>query len=444
MAGYVTNSRVLEHIAHASFAKNRAANASELWTFTNNDFPDSDQTTTSYRTHGAWDTITADDPINATSEIDLYRKLIDENRTTRGGSDNGHTFSTETRWLHMSHPFVDTNPADINGWGRYVGPLIIQDFGDTAMQWPNTSVAEANYPQIGAGFIANTIPTNPVEGLAVALGELYREGLPGLPGAKAVKHSLDNHPGKSSGDEYLQWQFGYKPLAADVAKTLYAVNQASKLIQDFKRNSGQKIRRKRVAPTQQSFGTSSFPSSLRATPQYSGECFSAGTSTQVDVDELTLYDWSFSGAYSFYLPDSEHQMFGGLRSWARDVNHLLGIELTPDVMWNLQPWSWLADWVFDLGDVIKNISRFAEDSLTLRYGYVMCTTSGRRTYTKAPVTYYGSNSSSGPIWCSLTSVKKQRWQATPYGFGLNPNTFSDRQWSILAALGLSKGNVKLR
>jgi hypothetical protein len=445
MAGYVTDSRILEHIAHASFAKNRAANASMLWTYSLSDFPDSDQTTTSYRTHGSWDTIDeSTDPTNATSVIDFYRKLIDEDRTTRGGSDNGHTFVTESRRLSMSHPFVDTNPSDHNGWGRYVGPLIIQDFGDTAMQWPNTSVAETVHAQIGTGFIANTVPTNPIAGLAVALAELHREGLPGLPGAKAVQDVLKKHPGKNAGDEYLNWQFGYKPLANDVAKSLYAVNQASKLISDFKKNSGLKVRRRRTAPMQQSFGTSTFPSSLRGTPSYFGECFDGGTSTQVTVDELTQYYWSFSGAYSFLLPEENSSLFGQLKSYARDVNHLFGIELTPDVMWNLQPWSWLADWLWNLGDVIQNLSRFAEDSLTLKYGYVMCTTDAYRLYTKNPVTYYGSNVSSGPIWCKLSSTRKQRWQATPYGFGLNPGTFSERQWSILAALGLSKGNVKLR
>jgi hypothetical protein len=343
----------------------------------------------------------------------------------------------------MSHPYVDTNPGDVNGWGRYVGPLIPVDFGDTSMQWPNVSVAEQYHVPYGTGFIADTIPTNPIEGLAVALAELYREGLPGIPGTKAVKKSLENHPGKSAGDEYLNWQFGYKPLANDVAKTLYAVNQASQLIANFKRDSGRQIRRRRTAPRQQSFGTNTFNAGLRGTPSYFGDSF-VTTSSQVTVDELTLYDWSFSGAYSYYLPDFDHSMFGQLRSYSRDVNHLLGVELTPDVMWNLQPWSWLADWVFNLGDVVKNITQFAEDSLVLKYGYVMCTTSGRRTYTKQPVTYYGSNVSSGPIWCSLNITRKQRWQASPYGFGLNPSSFSDRQWSILTALGLSKGNVKLR
>jgi len=41
-------------------------------------------------------------------------------------------------------------------------------------------------------------------------------------------------------------------------------------------------------------------------------------------------------------------------------------------------------------------------------------------------------------------VKKERAKATPYGFGVDPATFSEWQWSILAALGLTLGPHKMR
>jgi len=44
---------------------------------------------------------------------------------------------------------------------------------------------------------------------------------------------------------------------------------------------------------------------------------------------------------------------------------------------------------------------------------------------------------------SYYSEKKERIRASPYGFGRTPGSFSDRQWSILTALGMSNGGNKL-
>jgi len=40
-------------------------------------------------------------------------------------------------------------------------------------------------------------------------------------------------------------------------------------------------------------------------------------------------------------------------------------------------------------------------------------------------------------------TQKERYRASPYGFGTNPENYSPSQWAILAALGLTKGGNKL-
>jgi hypothetical protein len=60
-------------------------------------------------------------------------------------------------------------------------------------------------------------------------------------------------------------------------------------------------------------------------------------------------------------------------------------------------------------------------------------------------TLTGATCGGKPVQLSQTfgTIQKIRRKATPYGFGLNPNTFSTRQWAIIAALGLTFGGNKL-
>jgi hypothetical protein len=119
------------------------------------------------------------------------------------------------------------------------------------------------------------------------------------------------------------------------------------------------------------------------------------------------------------------------------------VELTPEVVWSVTPWSWLIDWFTDLGSFMTNITELNGDDLVLRYGYVMCET--RETYTKT-VYLKPRASSTFPtaVSSSWSSTVKQRQRATPYGFGLDTGAFSSRQWSILSSLGLTRSDRSLR
>jgi hypothetical protein len=132
----------------------------------------------------------------------------------------------------------------------------------------------------------------------------------------------------------------------------------------------------------------------------------------------------FSGAFTHYYSRTpkEKAFFRSIQS-ARDV---YGLDLSLEVVWNLLPYSWLADWQGNIGDVFHNLSRFSQDGLTMKYGYIM-----RTAYVKHIYTY-------GPSTFTLISSVKQRRKASPFGFGVALNTLSDRQWAILAALGQQK------
>lgn len=127
---------------------------------------------------------------------------------------------------------------------------------------------------------------------------------------------------------------------------------------------------------------------------------------------------------------------GKIRRQEALANKLFGLRLTPELWWQLSPWSWAADWVGNTGSVLHNLSAFSNDGLVMRYGYVMETVKVVTTYTLVDcVLRTGQKVDSSQTY---VQERKQRRRATPFGFGLNPASFSDKQWSIIAALGISR------
>jgi hypothetical protein len=49
-----------------------------------------------------------------------------------------------------------------------------------------------------------------------------------------------------------------------------------------------------------------------------------------------------------------------------------------------------------------------------------------------------------PAFTRVMVEQKRRIKSTPFGFGLSPGSFTARQWSILAALGMTRGPRSLR
>jgi hypothetical protein len=133
-----------------------------------------------------------------------------------------------------------------------------------------------------------------------------------------------------------------------------------------------------------------------------------------------------------------------MKAHQQKAEYLLGLELTPEVLWNLAPWSWLSDWVVNVGDNLHNVSAFSSDGLVMKYGYLMVESKvSQMRSLDAPLPLKGGGSIAIPS-LHTASVRKQRFRATPYGFGMNPSSFNLRQWTILGALGLTKSTSALR
>lgn len=289
---------------------------------------------------------------------------------------------------------------------------------------------------LGTTAISRVVPTNPVAGLAVTLGEL-REGLPKIIGSSFLKKGIRSVP-KKVGGEYLNYQFGWAPLISDMKKLINASVKADAIWAQFERDSGKRVRRRYNFPKAIEIVQNDVVSAQPAAAGHLNGLLWQGFNMDFDLYrqiQIERERW-FSGAFTYFaeIPkDSKDQ-------WKRDMQRLrklYGLEITPEVIWNLTPWSWAADWFANTGDIMANMSRFSQDGLVMPYGYMMEKSVKTATYRMRNVTPVGRNIPD--LTQVFTHTVKYRRKATPFGFGLNEGTFSPFQWSIIAALGLSRG-----
>jgi len=320
---------------------------------------------------------------------------------------------------------------------KYDGPILAVAPLDS--YYP--TFAGQNLTAQGATAIARCKPTNNVADLATTVSETVREGLPHLIGAHLWK-SKTKAAKKAAGQEYLNYEFGWLPLVSDVRNASYALANAHKLIEAYERNSGQAVRRRYEFPVEKTETTTLIgPRSGQwmSNNDYDGAQWDLSKPNPLLYRTDTFYrkTW-FSGSFTYHLPTGYKS-----RNWLTRVNAqagpLLGLDLTPDTLWNIGPWSWAVDWFSNTGDIISNLSDWSTDGLVMRYGYIMEHTLQESTYhLDGPTRFkpYGTVFAS-PLTFQLET--KRRAKASPYGFDVSFESLTSRQKAIIVALGLSRG-----
>nr|UJQ85017.1 MAG: hypothetical protein 1 [Leviviridae sp.] len=278
---------------------------------------------------------------------------------------------------------------------------------------------DAELAAMGTTAIARTEPTNPTLDLSVTLGEMRAEGLPYLPG-ELVREKT--RLAKAAGKDYLNIEFGWLPLISDLKKFAYIVQHHDELIRQYQEGAGKIHDRSYEWPIEEE--NYSENGSFQAFPASAGS-FTGGGRHQ--------YRWRrtwFEAEYIYYLPTG-NTVNDKIRRFGSYARKLYGLDLNPEVLWNLAPWSWATDWFFNTGDIMHNISAFMTDGLVMRNAYIMCH-EGKIT------TDQGKNPNGGSQIKTALSESKTRIAATPYGFGVSYEGLSLRQKAVIAALGLSR------
>lgn len=299
----------------------------------------------------------------------------------------------------------------------------------TSMRSSNSSL-----DALGAKAVANCKPTNMDSNLATMFGELAREGIPAYVGAQTWKSRTK--AAKAAGGDYLNIQFGWAPLIRDIASTANALTRLTQIWEQLERDAGKTVRRSFHFPLQQeSFENvavvNTMPNGIFHSDISEG-CTKADVLRTVKTERKV---W-FKGAFTYHLPTGSDSRNGLVRNSAK-LNAMLGLNLTPEVVWNLAPWSWALDWFANVGDVLSNVADAQVYGLVMRYGYIMEHTVSSVTYSMPGFRLKYSPGFRVPPLSYVTETKVRR-KANPFGFGVTWDGLSPYQLSILAALGLSR------
>lgn len=326
--------------------------------------------------------------------------------------------------------------AQVNGGGfrHYSGKIYA--VGSVGVGgWPIPLVSsDSELDAFGTTAIANVEPTNPVSNLFGTLGELKADGLPAAFGVPTWKDRT--RLAKSAGSEYLNYKFGWVPLISDIRGFAHAVTNSDELIQQYSRNSGRKIKRSFTMPTQSDVQIEDEDSGAVCYPNL-GPPFGMGSQKAKTITRSVRKQW-FEGCFTYYLPsfDPDGSNFTRNRLIAEK---LFGARVTPELVWDLTPWTWALDWQGNFGDVLHNVGAFSNTGLVMQYGYVMEETSVEVARTVYDIELNHMPGSKFSCTTTLRTVMKRRRTATPYGFGLDVGSFTPQQTAILVALGFSRG-----
>lgn len=351
--------------------------------------------------------------------------------------------------------------------------------GFCATQWPNTGLD--NEDLLHAGTKLSTLtgeygtatelgpsawrrfkPKLYVADMGQFLGEI-RETLPMLRttaevwSKKWIKHfsrakgsARDvNVMSKRAANQWVNLQFGWRPFVSDLWKFVNSFTRFDTRLQQCIRDNGRNIRRGGLIESTMDnpADCASWTSCGRAgKPSYCTPCGTASIAAvgtngldgrlQSTVTYTEKYKIWFSACFRYWVP--EFQSPTTLMHKLKNVLRMYGLRVTPTLIWNLTPWSWLVDWSSNVGDNISNYTSINDINLTAKYAYIMKTTEGQwlNETRFAPGGGYPINMK----W-RRGFIAKTRRHASPFGFTIDPPDFSARQWSILAALGLSRFNV---
>jgi len=292
--------------------------------------------------------------------------------------------------------------------------------------------------------------TRMLETTASLFGEEYRKSFSTFmrSGNITVLHGAQiSSPKMTAGsiaDQFLNHQFGWAPFIGDILSFGNAYFDASAHIKKLTDENGKWVRRRakvvkdensRVvfeenpAPNSTSYAIPCFPNNMSA------EFFAAPPRWKcIETEKLSV---TASGKFRFYRPEFDVTLPDYSSAWNKVLRYikLYGLEVNPHHIWQATPWTWLVDWVSNLGDYIERLSDTLEDQVAAEYFYV----TARKFVTRRLEIALPLHSGLRVLTFERTFESKQRSSAdSPYGFNLTWENLSPRRLAILASLGITR------
>jgi len=243
----------------------------------------------------------------------------------------------------------------------------------------------------------------------------------------------------------LSIALGWLPMKGAIEDFIDAYSKLDERLQQLIRDAGRPVRRKLDPKKVTDSENQSSP--VQSWTQRWSNGYSAGLSTFGLVTqcfggesyrdvlvEKTSKTWAV-GKFRYVLPPGPKNA-----EWTHKMRmRLLGNNVTPSAVYELTPWSFVADYFTDFGEFMKAVSPGVADRLICDYAYIMKETSWKST-TEAVGGLYTSPNKTSSIRASYVTeyTRKLRVAASPFGWGLKESDLSDSQKAILAGLGAGR------
>jgi hypothetical protein len=337
--------------------------------------------------------------------------------------------------------------------------------------------SDSDLVTLGTSFVKSTNPIQSQVNLLSDIAEALVDGalIPELLGKTIVSSVIDPRKRreliKAVGGEYLNFIFGYKPLADDAAKVGVLVDTVNGLIDQWIKDSGTIVRRRRRVPgvfkadssreLSFSFPTCtnfafwpSVPGRVYNLPyvQYPGWQDSSTAGSKMSLQGLMASrvssEITFSAGYEFDVtkmfldvPSGESAADLMHNAALRDDLKEIAFGLDPasilTALYDATPFSWLLDWFANIGDILDNFRGLNLRGVQLLWGYITETVI-RESYFEYALTW----NPTGNIFFRTNGFFDQksirRIRATPFGFGTSFGSLSASQSATLAALAAAK------
>lgn len=344
-------------------------------------------------------------------------------------------------------PRVGSNVFNYKGELIYNGSYGLPSFPTAVCPELNDSTLLAK----GATAWAQCKPTASHGGLAQALGELHE--IPRVPQLRSLRTAFENlgqahgwrNLARMQAGEYLNVAFGWVPLLQDIRDLIRNIYAFDANLAQLERDNGRSVRRSKtlrgaesnVVTTLTGVGNHGY-----FVPALNSACYAGQRWTQTTTVS-TKTDYKFTARFRYFI-DFARARQGNLAAAAQLTRIMFGVELNPYVVWQLMPWSWLADWFSNTGDILNNLVHDSEDNLVADYAYINGKQVAITRYECMGSLQYGRDDQGSPAPIPVhvsethTDVFFRRIAASPYGFGLDLPNFSARQIAILVALGINR------
>lgn len=243
---------------------------------------------------------------------------------------------------------------------------------------------------------------------------------------------------KGIGDQFLNVQFGWKPFLRDMQDTYKVVSDFEAYQQKAVANNDTWTKRRftedvvekedvllRRGPSNDNETDPTLYQFVFIEP---GSCYQ--TVTRKEFTRI----W-YKGVFKSYRPEFDMSAPTVLRDMRQKLS-LLGLRISPTLVYKVTPWTWLGDWFYNVGDFVQRVEDIATNSVMSQYFYVMRQKMISLEYRKVFKTKDGQTHDLR--WVRSVESKARAKNTNPWGFTTPPGGLSQGQLAIIAALGLSK------